>query len=44
VHEVLANLSFHYGEDRYRISPLIRRMLWRKESHEPAAERATSGE
>ena len=44
VHEVLANLSFHYGEDRYRISPLIRRMLWRKEPHEPAAERTTSGD
>jgi len=43
VHEVLANLSFHYGEDRYRISPLIRRMLWKMEAHEPAAERTSSG-
>jgi 3-hydroxybutyryl-CoA dehydrogenase len=44
VREFLANLSFHYGEDRYRISPLIRRMPRRKkEAHEPAAERTSPG-
>jgi 3-hydroxybutyryl-CoA dehydrogenase len=45
LHEVLTNLSYHYGEDRYRISPLIRRMLWRKiESHAPVTESPSSGE
>src|ERR1700730_4294757 len=45
LHEVLTNLSYHYGEDRYRISALIRRMLWRKiESHAPVTESPSSGE
>lgn len=28
VHAVLENLAAHYGEDRYRISPMIRRKVW----------------
>jgi 3-hydroxybutyryl-CoA dehydrogenase len=28
VYEVLQNLATHYGEDRYRTSPLIERSFW----------------
>jgi 3-hydroxybutyryl-CoA dehydrogenase len=28
VHEILHNLATHYGEDRYRTSPLIERSFW----------------
>jgi 3-hydroxybutyryl-CoA dehydrogenase len=28
LHEVLSNLAKHYGEDRYRTSPLIERNFW----------------
>jgi 3-hydroxybutyryl-CoA dehydrogenase len=36
VHTVLQNLSWYYGEDRYRTSPLIRNSLWiGKELDEP---------
>jgi 3-hydroxybutyryl-CoA dehydrogenase len=28
LHEVLKNLAAHYGEDRYRTSPLIQRYFW----------------
>jgi 3-hydroxybutyryl-CoA dehydrogenase len=28
VHEILHNLAIHYGEDRYRTSPLIERSFW----------------
>ena len=28
VHAVLANLAAYYGEDRYRMSPLIQELLW----------------
>ncbi|MGA8028602.1 MAG: 3-hydroxyacyl-CoA dehydrogenase NAD-binding domain-containing protein [Bryobacteraceae bacterium] len=28
IHRVLINLAAHYGEDRYRVSPLIRELLW----------------
>jgi hypothetical protein len=29
VRDVLHNLSLHYGEDRYRVSPLIQRRALR---------------
>jgi 3-hydroxybutyryl-CoA dehydrogenase len=28
IHEVLRNLAAHYGGERYRISPLIKRLVW----------------
>jgi len=28
IHAVLKNLAAHYGEDRYRVSPLIQRKVW----------------
>ena len=28
VQRVLMNLAFHYGEERYRVSPLLRRKVW----------------
>jgi 3-hydroxybutyryl-CoA dehydrogenase len=28
IHEILHNLATHYGEDRYRTSPLIERSFW----------------
>ncbi len=32
IHAVLTNLAAHYGEDRYRVSPLIRELLWSEKS------------
>jgi 3-hydroxybutyryl-CoA dehydrogenase len=28
IHAVLKNLAAYYGEDRYRVSPLIQRKVW----------------
>jgi 3-hydroxybutyryl-CoA dehydrogenase len=37
VHRVLLNLAAHYGEDRYRSSPLIAERCWSAGSFHPSA-------
>jgi 3-hydroxybutyryl-CoA dehydrogenase len=38
IHEVLRNLATHYGEDRYRTSPLIEQNFWSGKSLDDATD------